>query len=72
MWNEFHELYSVEILKTLIIAEIEDNNDHYRRCFDGTLFELLTSVHNYLNKGNYAQDCVACVLMQQPRYSILI
>ena len=58
MWNEFHELYSVEILKTLIIAEIEDNNDHYQRCFDGTLFELLTNVHNYLNKGNYAQDCV--------------
>ena len=58
MWNEFHELYSVEILKTLIIAEIEDNNDRYQRCFDGTLFELLTSVHNYLNKGNYAQDCV--------------
>ena len=58
MWNEFHELYSVEILKTLIIAEIEDNNDRYWRCFDGTLFELLTGVHNYLNKGNYAQDCV--------------
>ena len=58
MWNEFHELYSIEILKTLIFAEIEDNNDCYRRCFDGTLFELLTSVHNYLNKGNYAQDCV--------------
>ena len=52
MWNEFHELYSVKIWKMLIIAEIED------KYFDETLFELLTGVHNYLNKGNYAQDCV--------------
>ena len=42
----------------LTIAEIEDNNDHYQRCFDGALFELLTGVHDYLKKGNYAQDCV--------------
>ena len=30
MWNEFQEFYNVELLKTLIFAEIQENNDRYR------------------------------------------
>ena len=58
MWNEFQEFYSVELLKNLIFAEIQENNDRYRRLFDGSLFELLKSVNDYIEKGNYAQNCV--------------
>ena len=58
MWNEFQEFYSVELLKNLIFVEIQENNDRYRRLFDGSLFELLKSVNDYIEKGNYAQNCV--------------
>ena len=58
MWNEFHEFYDVELLKTLMISEIEDNNDRYRRHYNGTLFELLKGVYDYVKDGKYSQDCV--------------
>ena len=58
MWNEFQEFYNVELLKTLIFAEIQENNDRYRRSFDGSLFELLTGINDYIKNGNYAQNCV--------------
>ena len=58
MWSEFREFYSVEFLKTLIFAEIQENNDRYRRSFDGSLFELLSGVNNYINNGDYDQYCV--------------
>ena len=58
MWNEFHEFYDVELLKMLMISEIEDNNDRYRRHYNGTLFELLKGVYDYVKDGKYSQDCV--------------
>ena len=58
VWNEFHEFYDVELLKTLMISEIEDNNDRYRRHYNGTLFELLKGVYDYVKDGKYSQDCV--------------
>ena len=58
MWNEFQEFYNVKLLKSLIFAEIQENNDRYRRSFAGSLFELLTGVNDYMQNGNYAQDCV--------------
>ena len=58
MWNEFHEFYDVELLKTLVISEIEDNNDRYRRHYNGTLFDLLKGVYDYVKYGKYSQDCV--------------
>ena len=58
MWNEFQEFYNVELLKSLIFAEIQENNDRYHRSFDGSLFKLLTGINNYIKNGDYAQNCV--------------
>ena len=41
-----------------MISEIEDNNDRYRRHYNGTLFELLKGVYDYVKDGKYSQDCV--------------
>ena len=58
MWNEFHELYDVNLLKTLIISKIEDNNYRYHRYYNGTLLNMLTGVYDYVKNGKYSQDCV--------------